>query len=119
MATFVGASIELNSSSMKISRKPDARPYGPPPEAAVRILTVGELINGKRRIVPEQQARLGFESEGLGLKLWCAGNPTLVQRPSVAIVGTRNVSPDGAARARRLAKELTYHGVIVFSGLAK
>jgi hypothetical protein len=42
----------------------------------------------------------------------------LVQKPSVAIVGTRNVSAEGAARARRLARELAGAGVVV-SGLVR
>jgi DNA processing protein len=38
---------------------------------------------------------------------------------SVAIVGRRGVSADGAARARRLARELAERHVIIVSGLAK
>ena len=37
----------------------------------------------------------------------------------MAIVGTRNVSAEGAARSRRLARELVAAGVVVASGLAK
>ncbi|HZI05182.1 MAG TPA: DNA-processing protein DprA, partial [Archangium sp.] len=47
------------------------------------------------------------------------GDLQLVRRPCVAVVGTRNVSPEGAARARRLARELVAAGVVVVSGLAK
>lgn len=36
--------------------------------------------------------------------------------PSVAIVGTRNPSPEGAESARRLARELAERGVVVVSG---
>jgi DNA processing protein len=87
--------------------------YTPPPNVAV--LTLSSLLNGIRTIVPEQQARLGFEAD----RLWCAGDTSLVQKPAVAIVGTRNVSPEGAARARRLARELVGAGVVVVSGLAR
>jgi DNA processing protein len=38
---------------------------------------------------------------------------------SVAVVGTRQPSPDGQQRAARLARELTQHGVTVVSGLAR
>lgn len=48
-----------------------------------------------------------------------AGNLGMLDSPAVAIVGTRNVSPEGGARARRLAKELARAGVAVVSGLAK
>lgn len=55
---------------------------------------------------------------GNGLALYCAGDLSLLDQPSVAIVGTRNVSADGAARARRLARELAARDVVVVSGLA-
>jgi DNA processing protein len=37
----------------------------------------------------------------------------------VAIVGTRKVSREGAARARRLARELANAGIVIVSGLAE
>jgi DNA processing protein len=82
-------------------------------------MTVGTLLNGRREVVPNQQARLGFEAEGFALELWCAGDTSLAQRTGVSIVGTRAVSAEGAARARRLARELSDHGIVVYSGLAK
>jgi len=51
--------------------------------------------------------------------LWYAGDLSLVQRKSVSIVGTRAVSPEGAARTRRLARELAHGGIVVVSGLAR
>lgn len=93
--------------------------YNPPTPKAVRIITVGDLIGNARQVVPNQQSRLGFEAEGLNLKVYCAGDTELAQKRSVAIVGTRNVSPAGAARARRLARELSEEGLVIFSGLAK
>jgi DNA processing protein len=91
--------------------------YNPP--SAIQRLTVGSLLEGRREIVANQQARLGFESEGLNLEVFCAGDISLVQKPAISVVGTRDVSSEGAARARRLAKELSEHGIVVFSGLAK
>lgn len=93
--------------------------YQAPSNDIVQTLSVGEIIKGRREIVANQQSRLGFEAEGLEMKVWCVGDVSLIQRPSVAIVGTRNVSEHGAARARRLAKELVAERVVVFSGLAK
>ncbi|MDY0873099.1 DNA-processing protein DprA [Dongia rigui] len=52
------------------------------------------------------------------LAIHYAGDLSLLKRPCVAIVGTRKVSPAGAARARRLARELVERGVVVVSGLA-
>jgi DNA processing protein len=52
--------------------------------------------------------------------LYLAGDPELLRVvPRVAVVGTRDPSPEGLKRASRLARELTAHGVVVVSGLAK
>jgi DNA processing protein len=51
--------------------------------------------------------------------LYCAGDRSLITRPSVAIIGTRAPSRLGIARARRLARELAQAGVVVASGLAR
>jgi len=48
-----------------------------------------------------------------------AGNLSNASAPSVAIVGTRNVSHEGASRARHLAKKLSRAGVGIVSGLAE
>ncbi|GJE74490.1 DNA-processing protein DprA [Methylorubrum suomiense] len=48
-----------------------------------------------------------------------AGDIGLLKKKAVSIVGTRDVSEDGARRAARLARELVGAGVIVMSGLAK
>lgn len=51
--------------------------------------------------------------------VWCSGNIELLQQRCVAIIGTRDVSSEGAARARRLARELSAARVVVVSGLAR
>ncbi len=88
--------------------------------STVTTTTIGELIQGIREIPEQHQARFGITpGGGLGVKIWMAGDSSLVKLPSVAIGGSRNVSAAGAARARRLALELTDAGVVVVSGLAK
>ena len=91
--------------------------YLRPPE--VKLATLASLLSGWRSIPEEQQARFEFEGGASVLQLWCAGDVSLVKRPSVAIVGTRNISELGAARARKLAREISRAGVVVVSGLAK
>jgi DNA processing protein len=59
---------------------------------------------------------VGSSTAGL---LYYAGDLSLVKRKCVAIVGSRKVSAEGAARARRLARELAAAGVVVVSGLAE
>jgi DNA processing protein len=90
------------------------------PPQTVLISTVGELLSGVRQIPENQQERFGITPlGGSGTKLWLAGDVSLIKRLCVAIVGARNVSSDGAARARRLARELSHAGVVIVSGLAK
>ena len=64
-----------------------------------------------------------FRSDDVGqaedLKLYYSGDMTLVARPCVSIVGTREATHKGAARASRLASELVRLGVVIVSGLAR
>src|SRR5215203_3721814 len=49
--------------------------------------------------------------------IYYVGKLELLQRPSVSIVGTREVSQEGWRRSQRLAKELAGAGVTIVSGL--
>ena len=51
--------------------------------------------------------------------LFYAGDIALLSRPCVSVVGSRDASADGRARAARLARELVERGIVVVSGLAK
>lgn len=51
--------------------------------------------------------------------LWTMGRTSLMARPCVALVGTRNASSLGARMARKLAAELGEAGFSVVSGLAR
>jgi DNA processing protein len=92
--------------------------YKPPDPAIVRQITLGDLLDGRRPLVRHGHEKLEAMFSAPGRALWCAGDIGLVQLPCVAIVGTREVSADGAKRARRLGRELATRGVVV-SGLAK
>jgi len=53
-------------------------------------------------------------------RLFFAGDPSLLKlRVRVAVVGTRRPSPEGHARARRVASLLVRNDVVVASGLAR
>src|SRR5271170_5673337 len=99
------------------------RRYNPPEPSRVHQCWLSDLLCGARALAPNpQQARLDFEGTTgpRDRKIWCAGNIELLRRPgSVAIIGTRDVSVDGAARARRLARELAERSIVVVSGLAR
>lgn len=99
---------------------PRAERYRPPSDG--RTVGLFELLDGLRMVPDAQRARLslpGIEAPATGPTLYYAGDIDLVQRKGVAIVGSRKVSADGAARARRLARELVTRGVVVVSGLAE
>ncbi len=51
--------------------------------------------------------------------LWVQGDPGLLGRPMVAMVGARNASSLGVRMARRLAEGLGAAGMVVVSGLAR
>jgi DNA processing protein len=52
------------------------------------------------------------------LLLYVQGDPALLSAPSVAIVGSRNATPQGADTARAFAMELSRAGFAIVSGLA-
>ena len=51
--------------------------------------------------------------------LWLIGDPALLARPMIAMVGARNASSLGTRMARSLARELGEAGFVVVSGLAR
>jgi DNA processing protein len=107
---------------MAKSRRSAAAPkrhsrYTPPEQSEIREVVLADLLPH----LHTAQRSLVFDAESPNARaVWCAGNLDLLNRgPRVAIVGTRNVSGDGAKRARKLAKELVEKNVVVVSGLAK
>jgi DNA processing protein len=59
------------------------------------------------------------ESDNAPPLLTAIGDPALLERPSVAMVGARNASAAACRFARGLAHELGQDGVVVVSGLAR
>ncbi len=51
--------------------------------------------------------------------LWALGNPELLKRPMVALVGARNASAVGKRMTTKLAHDLGEMGYVVVSGLAR
>ncbi|MBE9610614.1 DNA-protecting protein DprA [Chitinilyticum litopenaei] len=50
--------------------------------------------------------------------LYCHGDPSLLLRRGLAVVGSRNPTPQGADNARMFAAELALHGLVIVSGMA-
>lgn len=51
--------------------------------------------------------------------LYVRGNRQVLDSPGIAVVGTRHPTPYGLGMAERLACDLSAHGLIIFSGLAR
>ena len=52
-------------------------------------------------------------------QLYLEGNIELLNKNSIAIIGSRNCSENGKNLAKRFAKELVEQGLTIISGMAK
>jgi len=87
----------------------------------VEQTSLPQLLARCGRKVPErggQQPSLLQADHRPSSPIWYRGNPDVLQGPAVSVVGTRKVSKNGVARARRLVRELVGSGVAIVSGLA-
>jgi DNA processing protein len=90
------------------------RRYRAPDEQQITRISPASLVAGARTIALDKQATL----PGVDDSVFCAGDLSLAKRRSVAIVGSRKVSDEGARRAQKLARQLVDSGFVVVSGLA-
>jgi DNA processing protein len=51
--------------------------------------------------------------------LRCLGDVSLLNRPGLAIIGTRNPTPYGSGMAQQLARDLANRGLVILSGMAR
>ena len=51
--------------------------------------------------------------------LWVRGNTKLLNKPGIAVVGTRQPTPYGAGMAEMLSRDLARRGLVVMSGMAR
>ena len=89
-------------------------------ERAARLLDTAatggiEAIGWSDPRYPEQLAVLDDQPP----VVWLKGDPAMLARPSVAIVGSRAASPYAVAVAERLAGDVSGRGVAVVSGCAR
>ncbi|KAB0682115.1 DNA-processing protein DprA [Aureimonas leprariae] len=89
--------------------------YTPPSEIETHKLS--DLLKiGDRSIASAQGSFLEALNDQ---EIYCAGNLGLLGKKSAAVIGSRNVSPEGVQRARQIARHLAAAGIVVTSGLAK
>jgi len=97
------------------------RPVTLPPEDAIRREEEALARLGARFLLdtdPDYPEALAAMADS-PLALAVAGDPALLSRRSVAVVGARNASAGARLIAERLAKELAEAGLAVVSGLAR
>jgi DNA processing protein len=105
---------------------PSVREMAYAPPSNVRQIDLSELL-ARHGGAPFEAKQLdlvfgketGRQERRTSKPIWYAGNLDSLRAPAVAIVGTRKVTPAGAARARKLARGLANAGVAVVSGLAE
>lgn len=51
--------------------------------------------------------------------LWVRGDPAVLTRPGIAVVGTRHPSPYGSGMAEMLSRDLAARGLVIMSGMAR
>jgi DNA processing protein len=93
-----------------------------PPEAVEKIALSALLRRSNRDELESKQLdmlRRGETTTGRDITIHFAGDIDILIRPSVAIVGTRNVSDRGRQRAEWVSQKLAEVGIVVVSGLAK
>jgi DNA processing protein len=98
-----------------------SRRYTPPSQW--QSAPVSELLaeSSRAAVTPAQLHLLasGKRPSDEEMTVFVAGDVTLLKKRCVSIIGTRKVSAEGAARARRLARELASNDVVIVSGLAE
>lgn len=100
----------------------DLSPKYEPPQRMQEI-TVTKLLAGTSRgamTAPQLELLASVTStNGVEPYLFVAGNINLLNGKCVSIIGARDATLQGRARARRLARELSAFGIVVMSGLAE
>ncbi|MEX3014590.1 DNA-processing protein DprA [Gymnodinialimonas hymeniacidonis] len=126
-ATYLRLLAEHGSAKAALAALPEVaaaagvKGYQPCPEPVVKAELRAAARAGARMIClgdPEYPEHLAEISDAPPI-LWAIGRTSLMARPCVAIVGTRNASSLGARMVRKLAAELGEAGFTVVSGLAR
>ena len=93
--------------------------YRPPDHVASIVLRELLRTMGRKGLENKQLDLLRPSSSLRDVVVYYVGDLEILSKRAVSIVGTREVSDDGRARGRRLARELAQAGVVIVSGLAK
>lgn len=105
----------------EIARAAGVERYEPCPEAVVLQEIRAARAQGARLLCLGGQGYPALLAEIADAPpvLWVKGDPALLARPVVGLVGARNASSLGGRMARRLAESLGEAGFVIASGLAR
>jgi len=98
-----------------------SRRYAPPVETYAYPLAGLLAMGGRDRLEQRQMDFLrsvANKDEGGTSRVFYAGDPDLLKRRCIAVIGARKASDMGRRRARQLGRQLAEAGVVVVSGLA-
>lgn len=93
--------------------------YAPPSNIVQTTLTATLAAIGQPPLEGVQSSWLEQGQSKADTHLFYSGDLELLRSPSVCVVGARDVSDHGAARARAIARHLSNAGLTIVSGLAK
>lgn len=82
-------------------------------------LPLGSLLDIAGRSIPKEREGLFRKPEESDPIIFYSGDLAILKSPCVSVIGARDVSAEGGARASRISRELAIAGVVVVSGLAK
>jgi DNA processing protein len=97
----------------------EAPRYTAPPTWEQVSVTALLMRSPRENLSPKQLGLLANVVRDKQAGVFVAGNAALLTKRCISVIGARKVSREGAARARRVARELATHGVVVVSGLAE
>lgn len=95
--------------------------YHPPKN--IKRVSIYELIKGSPRANAEKGQlslidKIIPHADGEESSVFVVGDQAILRKRCISVIGTRQISEEGASRARRLARELAERDVVVVSGLA-
>ncbi|MDO5620063.1 MAG: DNA-processing protein DprA [Paracoccus sp. (in: a-proteobacteria)] len=126
-ATFHRLTAEHGSVAAALAALPQiaaaagVRDYAPcPPGVAQAELRAGQRMGARllRYDAPDYPPLLRTIPDAPPV-LWCLGDPAMLTRPAVAVIGARNASSLGLRMAQGMAHGLSQAGLVVTAGLAR
>lgn len=89
------------------------------PPRAIEEYRLADLMDYCGRLIGPTQRSLFSGTDDREMRIFLSGDLKLLKKRCVSVIGAREVSEEGARRAKKIAAQLATHGVVVTSGLAR